>query len=205
MFGQANVQAEQCAITEQQELAQFNEFWRRKLREYEQESENIFREVQDKQKVEMEQFIEQLRKYVEVRTKDSLELQGLFRMKKDCLNLEKYAFRLADRSYRDCHKLNREIKALIAKQAEKDQREKKLKIDKFIVQMKLKKEEDNDILKQRILQSQNEQLRIRESECAKYTSSSSALQNPAEVRHHRGPDHFLPAQGAGELPRTKEE
>ncbi|KAL4459966.1 hypothetical protein ABPG74_003492 [Tetrahymena malaccensis] len=138
-----------------EEMDQFNSFWDKKVFDYDENSSKIEKELISKQEVEMDSFINDLEKSLDIRPKDSTEL----------LNLRKVEAELAkNEDYMQAHVIKQKIFQVERDEMEKYQFERQKRMKNLISQLKVKHTTELKALQKRIQAGKEEQVKLRSIE-----------------------------------------
>ncbi|EAR90957.2 hypothetical protein TTHERM_00145620 (macronuclear) [Tetrahymena thermophila SB210] len=138
-----------------EEMDQFNGFWDKKVFDYDENSNKVEKELIQKQEMEMDSFIKDLEKSLDIRPKDSTEL----------LNLRKVEAELAkNEDYMQAHIIKQKIYQVEREEIEKYQFERQKRMKNLISQLKIKHSTELQALQKRIQAGKEEQVKLRSIE-----------------------------------------
>ncbi|KAL4500586.1 hypothetical protein ABPG72_003010 [Tetrahymena utriculariae] len=162
------------------EYNEFNEFWDRKMLEFNQEAERVERETVMRHQEELRKIQEELDQQISQKPKDTTEL----------LNLRKTEEQLAkQQEYMEAHKIQQRIFQIEKEEFEKWNFQRNQKIRNIIQQMKQRQLNELNALRQRIQSGQEEQKKIRTQELEKllqkYNNVKKELETTQVQEHSR--------------------
>lgn len=143
-----------------EEFNEFNQYWDKKMQEFESEAIKIEEETRKRHEQESEDFQEGIEKALGPRPKETSEI----------INLRKIEESLArQEDYKEAHKVQQKIMELERQEFEKWNYAKMSKVKNLLQQLHQKQENELNVLRQRIESGYEEQKKQRNLELEKYT------------------------------------
>ncbi|KRX04140.1 hypothetical protein PPERSA_08355 [Pseudocohnilembus persalinus] len=138
-----------------EEFNEFNEFWDKKMQEFDEEAIKIKDDLIERQEDEYYKIEQELQKTISLRPKESSEI----------LNLRKIEQNLAkQKSYQEAHQVQQKIKQLEKKEEANWILQRQQKIQKQLQQLRVRQQNELNALAQRIFAGQEEQRKSRSIE-----------------------------------------
>ncbi|EGR28522.1 hypothetical protein IMG5_173780 [Ichthyophthirius multifiliis] len=142
------------------EYNEFNEFWDRKMLEFNQEAEKVEKETIERHQEEMNKFQEEIEQQITQKPKDTPELLHLRKMEEQLAKQQEYM---------EAHQIQQRIFTIEKEEFEKWNYQRQIKLKNLMQHLRLRQQNEISALRQRIISGQDEQKKIRNQELEKLT------------------------------------
>mmetsp|Transcript_25347 Transcript_25347/g.22386 ORF Transcript_25347/g.22386 Transcript_25347/m.22386 type:complete len:292 (+) Transcript_25347:23-898(+) len=158
------------------EFNQFNEFWDKKMQEFNDQAQVIEEQMIQRHQEEMKKFLEELEMTISTRPRDSAELLNMRRIQE---NLAK------QKEYIEAHKVQQKCYQLEKQEADKWQNNRESKMKHQRSQLQTRQDNELNALRKRIIAGQEEQRKARSIELQrllqKYQNVKKELENQQQI------------------------